>query len=153
MNNAQHFLVKQNSSTQRRIASQSVAAAVFSAIFLFSNAALAYCNTGNGLARTFALPLKMPWGVEEPRSNTTCDGDSIYLGRVKDLVRDGQAVEVRIAGDSSMSNEREFASSGSRSGRSFRLTGAFWMRICKSSVPLGQQDRRNCSPSVSHLGS
>lgn len=96
--------------------------------------AQAYCNVGNGTARTFSATIKTWWGREESQYASTCDYDGIYKGRVKDLYKDGRYVQVRLASRYDMSNEWIHTYTGS--SRNYTMWGVWYMRICKSGTPL-----------------
>jgi len=96
--------------------------------------AQAYCNVGNGTARTFSATISKWWGREESQYASTCDFDGIYKGRVRDMKQDGRYVQVRLASRSDMSNEWIHTYTGS--SRNYTMWGAWKMRICKSGTPL-----------------
>lgn len=108
----------------------------------------AYCNGNVSGQRLFAATLRGPQAKEEPRWNSTCDGDGVYYGRLRDWGH-GSA-HLRLASSSNMKGEWVQQSASNWSGRTFRIYGSHWARVCRSNAPVGERHTSLCGNPTIH---
>ena len=87
------------------------------------------------------------WGAGGPQYSSTCDGDNIYKGTIKDIKEDQRYVQVRLASRLDMSNEFIHVYTGTY--REYTMWGKWYMRLCRSDAPRAvSRDDNRCSKVV-----